>query len=86
MNLTDTVLEVTLPCYVEGYYNSRSIKFLSRNFYLQTVSGVEVIFPSWIIAQWIEKCRYNSTRHSCIAHNFRLSCLQETTTEDYAGL
>jgi len=76
MNLTATVLEGTLPCYIEGYYNSRSIKFLSRNFYLQTVSVVEVIFPSWIIAQWIEKCRYNSTGHSCIAHNFPFSFLQ----------
>jgi hypothetical protein len=68
MNLTDTVLEGTMPCYIEGYYNSKPIKFLSRNFYLQSEGGVEVIFPSWIIAHSIEKSHYNSTGHSSIAH------------------
>jgi len=84
--ILQTVLEGTLPCYIEGYYNSRSITFLLRNFYLQTVSGFDVSFPSWIITHSIEQCRFNSTGHSCITHTFRLSCLQESTTEDYDGL
>jgi hypothetical protein len=68
MNLTDTVLEDTLLCYIEGYDNSRSIKFLSWNFYQQTVDSVEVIFQSWIIAHSIKKSHYNSTGHSSIVH------------------